>query len=855
MISETAIATPPAVEAYAPPERRVRDDPVYQGELSRAEVRGKFLFAGDEKLYIRGVTYGTFRPADNGEEYEQARVERDFTMMAGNGINAVRVYTPPPRWLLDVALRCDLRVMVGLPWEQHIAFLEGRKVARSIEERVRQGVRACAGHPALLCFAVGNEIPASIVRWHGARRVEAFLRRLTQVVKEEDPGALVTYVNFPSTEYLDLGFVDFVSFNVYLEERGRLEQYLARLQNLAGEKPLLMAEIGLDSRRNGKDAQAHALDWQVRAVFEAGCAGAIVFAWTDEWRRGGHDVDDWDFGLVDRERRAKPALAAVRTAYQSVPFSKSTAWPRTSVVVCSYNGARTIADCLDGLQKVNFPDFEVIVVDDGSTDATAQVASTYDVHLVRSGNQGLGAARNEGMRAATGEIVAYIDDDARPDPDWLSYLAGMFKRTDVVAVGGLNIAPEGNGLIAEAVSHAPGGPVHVLITDTVADHLPGCNLTIRKSALEAIGGFDPRYRAAGDDVDVCWRLRDAGGILAFHPGAMVWHNRRNSVKTYWKQQLGYGRAEALLEDKWPERYNAIGHLTWSGRLYGKGLQQALTARRGRIYQGRWGSALFQSMHDPVPGLLASLPLLPEWWIVVAAFGFLAILGLAWPPLLILWPIFGLTLLGPLAQAVLGAFRADIPAQGRSPFQMMRLRGLTAFLHLIQPVARLLGRIRFGLTPWRLPGSRAYAVPTTRVKSVWSEQWHAPEVWLQRLATQLRSSQVVVTYGGDFDCWDLDIRGGLLGSARVLLAIEDHGAGTQLCRFRIAPNISIVGTVVFVGLGLLIVVALADRAWFATGVLGLFALTIVVRACLECAASACSATRAIEDLPDDIGNHG
>jgi O-antigen biosynthesis protein len=193
-------------------------------------VRGRYLHAGDRKLYVRGVTYGPFAPDDvTGEVYDTELVERDFAAMGEHGINAVRVYTVPPRWLLDAAQRHGLRVMVGLPWEQHVTFLDDRGRARSIERRVREGVRACAGHPAVLCYAIGNEIPASIVRWHGRSRVARHLERLYHAAKEEDPGGLVTYVNFPTTEYLHLPFLDFVCFNVYLEQRDRLEAYLARL--------------------------------------------------------------------------------------------------------------------------------------------------------------------------------------------------------------------------------------------------------------------------------------------------------------------------------------------------------------------------------------------------------------------------------------------------------------------------------------------------------------------------------------------------------------------------------------------------------------------------------------------------
>ncbi|UCE48522.1 MAG: glycosyltransferase, partial [Phycisphaerales bacterium] len=351
-------------------------------------------------------------------------------------------------------------------------FLNDKRRCRRIVERVRQGVRTCAGHPAVFCYTVGNEIPASIVRWHGARGVEQFIKELYKAAKAEDPESLITYVNFPTTEYLQLPFLDFYCFNVYLETKERLEAYLARLQNLAGDKPLVMAEVGLDSRRNGEESQATVLDWQIRSTFAAGCAGMFVFSWTDEWYRGGYEIEDWDFGLTTRDRNAKPALAAVQAAFADVPFSRGEDWPRISVVLCSYNGSATIKDTLDHLQELDYPDYEVIVVNDGSTDTTEAIASQYDVRLISVDNGGLSKARNLGMQAATGEIVAYIDDDAYPDPHWLWYLAYTFKTTNHAGVGGPNIQPQGDGPIAECVANAPGGPIHVLISDRQAEHVP-----------------------------------------------------------------------------------------------------------------------------------------------------------------------------------------------------------------------------------------------------------------------------------------------------------------------------------------------------------------------------------------------
>jgi hypothetical protein len=256
------------------------------------------------------------------------RVGADFEAMAAAGINSLRTYEPPPLWLLDMAQAHGLKVMVGLAWEQHVAFLDDPERADAIVARVAAQVRACEAHPAILCYAVGNEIPAPIVRWHGKREVERFIERLYWEAKAVDPDGLVTYVNYPSTEYLELPFLDLTSFNVFLEDERTFESYLARLQNLSGDRPLLITEVGIDSRRNGEAAQAKALEWQVRHAFGTGAAGVFVFSWTDEWHRGGHDVTDWDFGLVDRERRPKPALAAIRSAFAAAPFAAIGPWPR-----------------------------------------------------------------------------------------------------------------------------------------------------------------------------------------------------------------------------------------------------------------------------------------------------------------------------------------------------------------------------------------------------------------------------------------------------------------------------------------------------------------------------------------------
>lgn len=755
----------PQLEARTLPEEPV---PAV-APAQRPRACGKHVFVGEEKLWIRGVTYGPFRPGTDGEPYPPpAVVEEDFRRIRASGLNAVRTYTAPPRRVLDAAWRHGLRVMVGLAWEQHVAFLDDRRLTRSIEERVRVQVRACAGHPAVLCYAVGNEIPASIVRWHGARAVERFLHRLIRAVHAEDPGALATYVNYPTTEYLRLDFLDLVCFNVYLEDPERLSAYLYRLQNLAGDRPLVMAELGLDSLRHGELDQACAVDWQIRTSFAAGCAGAFVFSWTDEWHRGGEEVEDWAFGLTGRDRRPKPALVAARAAFAAVPFPGSARWPRVSVIVCTFNGAGTIRDTLEALRRLDYPEYEVIVVDDGSTDGTAAIVAEYAVRLIRTENRGLSAARNTGLAAATGEIVAYIDDDAYPDPHWLRYLVRTLLDGGHAGAGGPNLSPPGGGLIAECVAHAPGAPSHVLLTDVLAEHVPGCNMAFVRERLEAVGGFDPQFRVAGDDVDVCWRVQERGWTLGYSPAAVVWHHRRRTLRAYWRQQSGYGAAEALLAAKWPGKYNAAGRATWAGRVYGQRARAASgMARRGRVYHGVWGTAPFQSIYDD------------------PAAGHVSVVG--------------------LVAGVAGALVAIRAAGGRARGRLDRWRRylVTALLFVLQPLARWWGRARQEAAISPLRGSWTFAGRGQCRFALWSERWRPAEAWLSALEAELRAQRVAVLRGSAFEDWDLEVRAGNAVAIRLRMAIEPHARGRQLLRFRIWPRRSprrATALLVLVGLG-------------------------------------------------------
>ncbi|MBI4262882.1 MAG: glycosyltransferase [Acidobacteria bacterium] len=697
-----------------PPARSPADgpalSPVEGPALSLVEgpcLDGKFLRIDGGRFLVKGVSYGTFAPGPGRAQFPApARVAGDFAAMAAAEFNTVRTYTVPPMAVLDAAAAHGLRVMVGLPWPQHVAFLDDPRLVRQIRRDAAAEVRRLAAHPAALLFAIGNEIPPGVVRWHGPRRVERFLRELCDEVKAAAPESLLTYVNFPPTDYLELECVDVCAFNVYLHREADLRAYLSRLQHIAGPRPLLLAEAGADSRREGLDGQARLDAMQVRAALAEGACGAVAFAWTDEWWRGGRAVDDWAFGLVDAERRPKPALAAAARAFADGPFAaeERVRWPKVSVIVCARDAEDTIDDCLTSLAALTYPNVELLVINDGSRDATSAIARRHpSVRVIDVPPGGLSAARNMGLAEASGEIVAYTDADVRVDPDWLTYLVPPLLDQDVVGVGGPNVVPADDPWLAQCVARAPGGPTHVLLDDRIAEHVPGCNMAFRRDALLAIGGFNPVYVRAGDDVDVCWRLQAAGHRIGFAGAALVWHHHRASVRAFWRQQVGYGEAESWLDAHHPEK-SAGGAPLWRGRIYSPlPFVRALSSRT--VNTGVWGTAAFPSVYATGIHLLQVLPHSPVWLALSSA---LMLIGALLPdasgaasPLLAVGLGGWLTT---LVRCVQFAWRSDVARLsriGRLSLAQSRLvyRAVIAWLHVIQPLARTGGRLR-GM--WSMP---------------------------------------------------------------------------------------------------------------------------------------------------------
>jgi GT2 family glycosyltransferase/exo-beta-1,3-glucanase (GH17 family) len=662
------------------------------GAGRRAVVDGKQFAVDGGRFTFRGVTYGTFEPRDDGARFPgHDRMKQDLVDIARTGFTVLRTYTPPTEDLLELAEEQGLKILAGIFYPDW-RYLHGtsrrqqQRVLRDARHEVAAVSARLAGNPTVLAISVGNELPADVVRWVGTERATSWIDGLAGTVHEADADHLVTYANYPTAEYLSPEGLDFLTFNVFLERQPDLRRYLTRLHNLAGDRPLVLGEFGLDSAGtpDGEARQAEMLDWQLETATERGVAGTCIFSWTDEWWVGDAEVTGWHFGLTRADRSPKPALEVATAWNDRTVGDLDFDWPSVSVVVCAYNGEATLDECLRHTCALDYPGLEILVVDDGSTDRTADIARAHPrATLLSIPHGGLSVARNAGWVAATGELVVYLDSDAYPSPEWLWYLALAFDDPRVGGGGGPNIPPLDDGLGAAKVAQAPGGPVHVLLTDDRAEHVPGCNMAFWRDVLAEVGGFDPVYTSAGDDVDVCWKVLDRSWDIGFHPAALVWHHRRPGLRPYLRQQRGYGRSEALVEARHPDRYNTAGSARWRGRIYNSALP-AVT--RPRIYRGPFGTAPFQSVYQAGGhgldyahqiGVPLALPLL-----LLVALG---------PLVTAAYAMAGAALVFLVGLGLVDAAHARPPGGGQ--LGAVRFRWGVALMTLLQPVARSWGRAR------------------------------------------------------------------------------------------------------------------------------------------------------------------
>ena len=224
-----------------------------------------------------------------------------------------------------------------------------------------------------------------------------------------------------------------------------------------------------------------------------------------------------------------------------------------SVVICTYNRADYLKKCLDSMHDQNYDNFEVIVVNGPSTDETENLLKKYPFKVIQQKEKsGLSAARNLGIRTAKGEIIAFIDDDAVADKDWLDELTRVYTTEDIVSVGG-KIAPMWLSERPEWYTDQLGGYLSLLdlsqnIKQIVFPHCPyGCNMSFKKRIFKEIGYFDilmgrtsSKNLLSGEEIDLCKRINERGYKIIYSPKAIVYHQIDSSrLNKAWFKKHAY----------------------------------------------------------------------------------------------------------------------------------------------------------------------------------------------------------------------------------------------------------------------------------------------------------------------------
>jgi hypothetical protein len=417
------------------------------------------------------------------------------------------------------------------------------------------------------------------------------------------------------------------------------------------------------------------------------------------------------------------------------------------------------------------------------------------------------------------------------DTDWLYYLVGTLLSGDYAGVGGPNISPPAQDWIQACVAAAPGGPSHVLLTDVVAEHIPGCNMAFHRWAFDAIGGFDPDYRKAGDDVDFCWRLQQSGQVIAFSPAAIVWHYRRFTLGAFRKQQEGYGEAESMLRFKHLIFFGPTGTAKWKGQIYGAPRFTWLV-NRPLIYHGVFGEGLFQSIYptprSEVANYLASLE-----WVLLTALVFLVSIGI--PEVgIVPYLMFGGTFLVALSYM--------LHARLEPQFDSVRARLLVVFLAFTQPLVRGWSRyftwLKYKRTPERVIRTpeqelaRRHATGSISNFEFWNEEGHGREKILAETTRLLEDEGWSYSLDTGWNDWDVQIYGSFWWIVRLRTVTEYHGG--PKCLTRATLRLRMGGATLMANL--LILCALAYQQFIVGGVpwwvgagYGLFVVFLGLRA--------------------------
>lgn len=296
---------------------------------------------------------------------------------------------------------------------------------------------------------------------------------------------------------------------------------------------------------------------------------------------------------------------------ESNPVSLLSAPIAVSVIVSAYNAAATLPACLQAIhsQNGNRKSFELIVVDDGSCDETAKLAQDYGAQLVQQTHQGIGAARNLGVRNARGDLIAFTDADCAPAPDWVDQITRPFADPEIMGVKGV-YATKQRSLVARFAQQEYEEKYDLMRGLERIDFIDTYSAAYRKSVFLQNPGFDPRFSRSGEDIEFSYRLAERGCKLVFAPPAMVYHRHPDTLRGYFRRKFFVGYWRVWMYKMHPRKILTDSHTPQTLKVE-MGLTLAILA--GILLSFFYSSALLLAFGGIILFILMSLPFAFSTW--------------------------------------------------------------------------------------------------------------------------------------------------------------------------------------------------------------------------------------------------
>jgi glycosyltransferase involved in cell wall biosynthesis len=494
-------------------------------------TQAKFFRRAGKKFLLKAMRLAGF--SGDLDFNEKLRLRKRLDELASAHINTLILSESQADTVLGFAAQAGLCAIVEVTVNAN--DFESPVSERAAVDRIAKTLNALRGQSALIgllidCTSVDG--PISGIAPDAIRRAVNAVASSARELKGSVSIALKRQIALPATQLVD---EDFSYISLTKINPATVGPVICALHEVAGARPLVI-EIGEE------------LPGQVEVVeraFGFGAAGMVAPSMRPAVPDGRQNLRM----LVARELLPFDGLDE-----SSAPLPTVT--PMVSVVVTARDDESTIAACIESIGSLAYPDYEVIVIDDGSRDHVTEIVAKFpEVRLIRHPREGFGAIRNVAVRAARGDLIAFTRADCTVDSDWLSIAARMIIEGGFDGCGGpILSSTDASGLVARMLTSIERS--ESASENGRATQFSDRNMIVRKSSWKAVGGFDAQFVEDGGDLDLCARMLEAGMRIGWCPSGLVWRLGRTTIGEFVHSRIRHGRSEAMLAAKHPSRFGA-----------------------------------------------------------------------------------------------------------------------------------------------------------------------------------------------------------------------------------------------------------------------------------------------------------